>query len=480
MFEVTYSRAPLYEALSENIKGDPISFHVPGHKYGKVFSSNAKSSFHSILELDGTEIGRLDDLHAPEGVIKESQELASSYFESDETFFLVNGSTAGNLAMVLSVCKPGEKIIIQRNCHKSVMNGIELAGACPIFLSPLYEEETNRYSKVSRDSVKRALEEHPDSKGVLLTYPDYFGRAYELNEIADLVHAHKLPLLIDEAHGVHFHLDGSFPTSAMAAGADVVVQSAHKMAPAMTMASYLHVKGDRVNINLIRHYLQMVQSSSPSYPLMASLDLARAFMEGWGEAERLTLFSFIEEVREAFGSFTSTWRLLPVGEYDDPLKLTLEVDEVSGFELSRFLEEVQVVPELATSHQVLLILGLEPSLDRKELERRLDSVDSRLKNTSNNATIREVNISFPEIQTLEMGYADMQRMNDVQMRWSQAVGCIAAEAIIPYPPGIPLLMKGERISKIHYEHVLSLIDQGARFQNVNIEQGLRVFKGECL
>ena len=181
-----------------------------------------------------------------------------------------------------------------------------------------------------------------------------------------------------------------------------------------------------------------------------------------------------------FGSYTSTWRLLPNGKYDDPLKLTLEVDEVSGFELSRSLEGVQIVPELATSRQVLLILGLEPSFNCNELKSRLDSVDSQLKNTSNHATIREVKISFPEIQTLEMGYADMHRMDDVQMEWSQAVGCIAAEAIIPYPPGIPLLMKGERISKIHYELVLSLIEQGARFQNVNIEQGLRVFKGECL
>ncbi|MBX0359888.1 aminotransferase class I/II-fold pyridoxal phosphate-dependent enzyme [Halobacillus sp. Nhm2S1] len=465
---------PLYEALKRNIERDPVSFHVPGHKYGTVFNKQAYETYQSILQLDATEVEGLDDLHAPEGVIEEAQHMASDFFNSDHTFFLVNGTTVGNMAMILSVCHPWDEIIVQRNCHKSVLNALELSGASPVLISPRYERKTGRHSQVSVEDVEQALKNHPDSKAVFLTYPDYFGRTYDLEKIVEVVHSYRIPLLVDEAHGVHFQLGKPFPVAALTAGADGVAQSAHKMAPAMTMTSFLHVQGDRIDLTRVRHYLQMLQSSSPSYPLMASLDVARAYLASWNSSDKKELFSFLEQVKSLFSSY-DYW---DVKTTNDPLKLTLEVRGGTGFEWADALDAVGIVPELATTNQILLVFGLAPSMDLMLLKERLNTLDSQLKKHTNRATIIEDQIHFPAVQKLEYSYSFMQRMDVVRVDWQEAAGCVAAEAIIPYPPGIPLVMKGERLDEEQIAQVHSLVSQGARFQNTGMEQGVLVFKGE--
>ncbi|MYL39745.1 aminotransferase class I/II-fold pyridoxal phosphate-dependent enzyme [Halobacillus litoralis] len=465
---------PLYEALQKNREREPISFHVPGHKYGKLY----KGMHADFLGLDATEISGLDDLHAPEGVIRQAQEKAADFFGSDETFFLVNGTTVGNLALLLTVCGPGDEIIVQRNCHKSVLNGIELAGAKPVFIAPEFEEDTGRYSRVTPGSIKNALEQYPESRAVFLTYPDYFGRAYPLREIASIIHQMGIPLLIDEAHGVHFHLGSPFPEPALTAGADAVVQSAHKMAPAMTMASYLHIQGRRISSSRLRHYLQMLQSSSPSYPLMASLDLARDYLQQWSEEDRRRLLSFIEEVRAVWKGYPEHWRVHSGSSNDDDLKIILEPEKDTGFAVADVLEEEGLIPEMASSDQVLLVLGLEPYFSLDNLKKQLAFVDNKLKKMGNHATIKQDHISFPPIQTLEWSYSEMREKPAVVMDWNKAEGWVAAEAIIPYPPGIPLILKGERLSSTHIQAVHSLLKKGARFQNLDMATGVRVFKGE--
>ncbi|WLR48480.1 lysine decarboxylase [Halobacillus litoralis] len=362
---------------------------------------------------------------------------------------------------------------MQRNCHKSVLNALELSGASPVFISPRYEKETGRHSHVSHRDVEQALKDHPESKAVFLTYPDYFGRTY-LEKIAEVIHSYRIPLLVDEAHGVHFQLGNSFPKAALTAGADSVAQSAHKMAPAMTMASFLHVQGDRMDLNRVRHYLQMLQSSSPSYPLMASLDVARAYLASWKPSDKENLFDYLEKVKSLFKSY-NYWE---VRATDDPLKLTLEVRSETGFDWADALDTVGIVPELATTNQVLLVFGLAPSVDLMLLEERLKTLDSQLKKRRNRATIIEDQIQFPVVQKLEYSYSFMQRMDVVRVGWQEAAGYVAAEAIIPYPPGIPLVMKGERLNEQHVAQVHALLSQGARFQNTGMEQGVLVFKGE--
>ncbi|MBN6205931.1 aminotransferase class I/II-fold pyridoxal phosphate-dependent enzyme, partial [Ralstonia pickettii] len=170
---------PILHMLDNFQKRRPISFHVPGHKNGQVFPEEAVAHFKEILKLDMTELPGLDDLHAPEEAIAEAERLTREFFKSDHSFFLVGGSTAGNLAMILAVCKDGDKVLVQRNSHKSIINGLELAGAHPIFLTPQFDKTAQRFTSPSLETLKEALEKYPDVKAVILTYPDYFGKTYE-------------------------------------------------------------------------------------------------------------------------------------------------------------------------------------------------------------------------------------------------------------------------------------------------------------
>ena len=245
------------------------------------------SDLRLALPYDLTELAGLDDLHEPNGVIEEAQQLLTNLYGSDRSFFLVNGSTVGNLAMIYATCGVGDTVIVQRNAHKSIFNAIELTGSRPVLVSPVWDTNTMAAGTVAATQISRALELYPEARGVILTYPTYYGSTgIDLEEIIKICHSHDVPVLVDEAHGAHFVVGSPFPSSALTIGADVVVHSAHKTLPAMTMASFLHVKSSRVSAEKIAHYLQMLQSSSPSYLLMASLDDARAYAESYNEEDK--------------------------------------------------------------------------------------------------------------------------------------------------------------------------------------------------
>ena len=263
------SKTPLFDQLMKHHEGNPISFHVPGHKYGQVFPEKGRNYFSDILKMDATEITGLDDLHSAEGVILEAEKLLADLYRTQRSFFLVNGSTVGNLAMTLSTIKEDEIVLVQRNSHKSIMNGIKLANARPVFISPEYDLDYRVAGGLSYESVKSALIQYPNARAIILTYPNYYGMTVDLKSIIDLAHAHNIPVLVDEAHGVHFIAGDYFPPSAVELGADIVVQSAHKTLPAMTMGAFLHYQSRLVSSSNLQFYLQALQSSSPSYPLMA-------------------------------------------------------------------------------------------------------------------------------------------------------------------------------------------------------------------
>ncbi|MFZ3578518.1 aminotransferase class I/II-fold pyridoxal phosphate-dependent enzyme [Virgibacillus sp. DJP39] len=469
---------PIYNKLVNFSGKKPISFHVPGHKNGTLFPEQAKAVFGSALSLDMTELSGLDDLHAPFGVIAEAEELASDYFGSDHTFFLVGGSTAGNLAMILSVCSDGDKIIVQRNSHKSVMNGLELAGARPVFIAPEYDHTVNRYTSPSLDSIKQAIDLNPDSKGVVLTYPDYFGKTYDIKSVIDYAHVHNIPVLVDEAHGVHFSLGEPFPNSALELGADLVVQSAHKMAPSMTMSSYLHMNTPLILKQDISHYLQMIQSSSPSYPLMASLDLARSFLATMSHNDIKLILKSVRDIRSLFAEST-LWDVLPITDRDDPLKITLQTKPgLSGLDVAHAFEEKGIYPELATYNQILFIHGLAVFDGKRHLGNSIKIVTEQLKIMDKHATI-EITKVFPNsIEELAMGYKLMKKQTPYLQSLNEAIGEIAADSVIPYPPGIPIILKGERITANHIGLVKDLLQQGARMQNKDIDKCIYIYKGD--
>ncbi|MDF2683442.1 MAG: aminotransferase class V-fold PLP-dependent enzyme, partial [Brevibacillus sp.] len=418
---------------------------------GHSFDSEGRHRYQTILELDLTEINGTDDLHQPQGVIAEAQELAAEAFGAEETRFLIGGSTVGNLALIMTVCRPGDKILVQRNCHKSVYHGIIMAKATPIFLVPAVDLATGVAAGVRREDVERALHAQPDAKAVFLTNPTYYGMGIDLEKMAATVHRYDIPLLIDEAHGPHFGFHPAFPLSAMQSGADAAVQSTHKMASAMTMSSMLHVRGERIDRDRLFRYLAMIQSSSPSYVLMASLDLARRHLVTEASEEWDRLLPQLDKLRERTGRLT--WLEWPAVNASsvyaalDPLKLFLHVrtEQIDGFALQHVMEKHGIYAELADSSHVLLAASAgTTSRDLDALTRLLETLD--------------LEVEPGEERVLEAGVVSSHYLREQVVSMDEAVdalsemvplenslGRIVAEMVIPYPPGIPVLVPGERM-----------------------------------
>jgi len=470
-------RTPLYEALMKHVKQNPVSFHVPGHKNGNLFVKEPSQLFSNLLKYDQTELRGLDDLHQPEGAINEAQILAAELYKVKRTFFLVNGSTSGNLAMILSACKPGKSILVQRNSHKSVMHGLQLAGAKPIFFSPEFDKETGRSSIVNVETIKAAIEKYPDIKAIVLTYPDYFGSTYDLTSIVEYAHNRGIPVLVDEAHGAHFVLGDPFPKSAIECGADLIIHSAHKTLPAMTMGSYLHFQSDLIDEKTVRHYLQIVQSSSPSYLIMASLDLARKYVAQYSENDKDNLLKQIDRLRELLKTFP-LWDVENIRTHiDDPLKITLTSNQYSMTKVERWLNDNGIYPEMVQNNQLLLIAGLEfDDATIKQVERLKDVAHDDLtginRGTMNDKWYKNT------INELPISYDKLQKLNIEWLHWDEAVGQLAAESIIPYPPGIPFLLKGEMIEKEHVQWIQEAINEKIylQYNGKSLAEGIEVFR----
>lgn len=520
-------RAPLYEALLRYKKANHASFHVPGHKNGQAYrmgSNDRATELDQIMEIDVTEINGTDDLHHPEGVIKEAQQQAASLFGAEETYFLVGGSTAGNLALILSVCTaPGDVLLVQRNVHKSVIHGLMLAHAQAVFLAPQLHGASGLATIPSVETVREALRRYPGAKGLLVTHPNYYGMGASLAELVELCHAHGVPLLVDEAHGAHYGLHPALPVSALAQGADGVVQSTHKMLAALTMGAMLHVQGSLLDRSLLRQRLAMVQSSSPSYPIMASLDLSRSLLERQGHAAFRDGLAAADWLRQAIHTALPRFGILKTGSSgedaayttQDPFKLVLYdvFGGCSGYELQDKLETAGCIPEMSDERFVVLALSLGTTME--DAERLYQALQKISEGAGNGYETREENekgradgdlarkqeqkhghqqeqeqmqqpeqkdekkssapslVSTWNIETdLEDGVSspvpfDMQprSLEDIETVFVEdAQGRTAAEMIIPYPPGIPLLYPGEAISERTMNRLKGLRQSGAKCQ----------------
>lgn len=468
---------PLYDALAEFAKKKPISLHVPGHKNGLYFPSKGQQHFHSILEIDVTELSGLDDLHSPSGCIEEAQQLLAELYGSLASYFLINGSTVGNLAMILAVCKEDDIVLVQRNCHKSIIHGLELAGAIPVFLAAEIDKTSYVPSGIAYRIVREALEEYPHAKAVILTHPNYYGQATNLTAIIELAHTMEIPVLVDEAHGAHFCLGEPFPKSALEYGADIVIHSAHKTLPAMTMGSYLHFNSRLVDQEEVSRYISMLQSSSPSYPIMASLDLARFSLAFWKESGTEELQLFIKQFRESLESIKQVKVLSHINQ--DPLKVTIQTRcHLSGYELQGLFEQRGIYTELADPYNVLLILPLYIS------ETYIEAVSDLYEALQQYEIVSELNIP-PLMQTelysvLPFSYKRLKEYKTRIVSLDRSEGLIAGDMIVPYPPGIPIVMRGEQITKEHIAQWHLLVKSGSRFQGAAyIQEGnIKVYEIE--
>lgn len=514
-------QAPLVSALLDYKGKKDISFHVPGHKNGEAYSyfAEANELFGPILEIDVTEIEGTDNLHQPEGAILEAQQYAARFFGAEQTFFLVGGSTAGNQALILSACtSPEDIILVQRNVHKSVIHGLMFAHARAVFLTPEIDPESGLATIPSITTIQRAIERYPNAKGLLLTQPNYYGMvASTLVSIVELCHSYQIPVFVDEAHGAHFGLHGDFPNSALSAGVDGVVQSTHKMLSAMTMGSMLHIQGELIERNLLAQRLTMIQSSSPSYPIMASLDLTRFMLEAHGEsifAEPLIAAQMLREGigqlkryrllgpaltsiepqraeerkaderqddgckldarkedeyqadeqkrdgREADAQQAGAQNVYSAYDKQDPLKIVIcdALGIWSGYELQNRLYKLGCIPEMCDEHYVVFALG--QGTTKADAERLLAALEQlSMEETENKANhFFTWNNWLMEEEGSEPVQFNLSVISDEiteMIPLEQGVGRRSAEMIIPYPPGIPLLYQQELIT----EHILKRIMQ---------------------
>ncbi|GKU85043.1 lysine decarboxylase [Niallia sp. NCCP-28] len=461
------TNTPLYTRLSKFQERKNISFHVPGHKNGLLLS--LKEWKENLLSYDLTELTELDDLHAPTDIILHAEELLAELYGAKRSYFLVNGSTVGNLAMILGTAYEGQQVFVQRNSHKSIMNAIKLSKVKPILLNPQYDMEWEVPSTISVDMLKRAIKLYPDVKVLILTSPNYYGMVGELAKLIQLAHHNKIVVLVDEAHGAHFIGSNYFPISAVEAGADVVVQSAHKTLPALTMGSYLHFNSNLIEKERIEGYLSMLQSSSPSYPIMASLDIARSYIATFNRKDeeylRMQIFEFRKELNKI--------KQIKVLEYKegagDPLKITIQSTcSLSGFSLQKMLERQGIYTELADAKNLLFVFPLLKSgmyYPIEEAIKRIKRVFEKLPNDNHVLEDKGVSINIDtNIVELKLSEGEQSLRKKKYVLFDEAENGISAETVIPYPPGIPLLIPGEEITSNHIEQLKKLVQVGANFQ----------------
>lgn len=473
MFTDGQEKTPLFDAIVSYANDNKISFHTPGHKHGKGILKKLRSFVgEKVFQLDLSVMSEIDSLHEPSTVIKEAQVLAAKAYGADYSFFLVNGTTGGNQAMILSVCDPGDKIIIPRNAHKSVISAVILAGAEPVYIMPKIDEGTDLILNLTPEQVDEACRQNPDAKAVLVTSPTYFGLTADLEAIAEVVHQHDKILLVDEAHGGHLHFHPDLPKSALDSGADMCVQSTHKHLAALSQGSILHVKGVRVDILRLKTTLQMLQTTSPSYVILASLDVARFQMMHGGEQALGEVIRMCDEARAEINkipglSCVTREQVRAFSGLDlDPTKLTISTKGLpsSGYDLAKILNsEYGIQSEMSDFNHVLLFVSLgntpkELKLFVKALKKIVVDYKDMFMNTK-----KRKRIVFPVfIPRKELNPREALTKLTRKIPFKRSVGKVCAEIVCPYPPGIPVLCPGEVITQEIYTYLMNVLDSGAR------------------
>lgn len=464
--------APLLDALRVEVQSPTVSFYTPGHKRGRGTSDRITELFgRQIFQSDLPDLPGLS-LFAPDGAIAKAQNLAAEAFGADRTWFLVNGSTCGVMAAIVATCAPGDKIILPRNIHQSAIAGLIVSGAHPVFVVPEYDPVLDLTHNVAPETIAEALEQHADAKAVMIVSPTYQGVCGDIAAIARQVHNYGIPLLVDEAHGAHFAFHPALPTAALAAGADLAIQSTHKTLSAMTQASMLHLKGSRIDPGRVSKALQLLQSSSPSNLLLASLDAARQQMATQGKALLERTIRLADEARSRIEQIPGLSVLQPkptrtLGFYAlDPTRLTVTVSGlgIDGFTADEiFYEQLGVTAELPTLQHLTFIITLGNTAE--DGDRLVDAFKHLSEECRSKGTGKIEEQSFQKfapppnsMPVLSPRAAFFSPTETVPI--AQVVGRISAETICPYPPGIPILLPGEAITEDAIASLQKIVDAG--------------------
>lgn len=506
----------LYQELEKYSKTDFYPFHMPGHKRNVGFVEKEIP-----CEIDITEITGFDDLHHAKGLIKSAQERAARVFGAEESRYLVNGSTVGILSAIMGCTSRGDKILIARNCHKSAYNAVELNGLVPVYIYPRFYTDAELNGPIVPEDVKEILAQEPDIQAIVITSPTYDGVVSDVKKISELAHERGIPLIVDEAHGAHFGFHPYFPKNANTSGADVVIHSIHKTLPSLTQTALLHMNGKLVNRKKIEKYLHMLQSSSPSYVLMAGMDACIVTLEEkrnvWfeeyveklvrtrKELEKLERLKLLEpgRVRSVAQMRTRRSQSLRDGEQTQPIngnekaigydrsKILVSVKDagITSRELTNILRErYHLELEMTAGSYVLAMTSVadtEEGLRRLvEAFRKIDEeLDAEIKRrgceeVKVNDSVEERDSIF-SIPVLKMWHtnSEMEELSAQQgtkgLSWTESVGHISAEYAYIYPPGIPLIVPGEEISREAAERMLRYEQLGFSVEGMEAEGKIR-------
>jgi lysine decarboxylase len=459
--------------MQKYVNDETIPFHTPGHKQGKGMHDKLERILgRQALALDLALMPELDDLHEPHGPIKEAQDLAARLYGADYSFFVVNGTTGGIYAMILTIAGPGDKIIVPRNAHRSIIGGIILSGAIPVFMQPEVDLDLGLAMGVTAETVERTIRQHPDAKGVLIINPTYYGVATDLKKIADIVHKYNMPVVVDEAHGPHLKFGESLPLQALDAGADICAQSTHKIIGSLTQCSMVHCREGRISVPRLKAMLQLVQSTSPNYILMASLDVARMQMatEGGPLINRAVELSrhLRQEINKIPGLYCfGEEKIGNPGIYKlDPTKVTVTVKGLGmkGAEAERILRyEYNIQVELSDMYNILFLITLgDGEQEVRAIIGALADMAGRFHGTRDFAVVEDVyqNIRYPLPPEQVISPRQALFGHTLTIPFTQSAGKVCAEIVTFYPPGIPLLCPGERISTDIIDYCTRLQDAG--------------------
>lgn len=482
----TQNDTPLFSGLLQHIQKNPKQFHIPGHKKGKGMHPEFKEFIgENALAIDLINIEPLDDLHHPQKMIKHAQDLAAKAFHADHTYFSVQGTSGAIMTMIMSVCGPGDKIIVPRNIHKSVSSAIIFSGAIPIFIHPEVDHKLGFSHGITPNAVEKALHAHPDAKGVFVINPTYFGIAADLVKIVEIAHQYHIPVLVDEAHGVHIHFHDDLPLSAMQAGADMAATSVHKLGGSLTQSSILNIKEGLINPERVQAVMSMLTTTSTSYILLASLDVARKYLAEQGHA---LLTKTIIEAHRARNYINSIANLYCPGEdmlgseatfHYDPTKLIISVKNLSitGHEAEVWLREnFQIEVELSDMYNILCIITpADSEEDINYLLHALEELSNHYDRTNEEQSVR---VHVPDIPILAVSPRDAFYAEYEVIPLRDSAGRISAESIMVYPPGIPIFIPGEIISIENLEYIQDNIESDLPVQGLHDTslQTIRVLK----
>lgn len=446
---------PIVNGISEYLEEKIVPFSMPGHKNGRGFRDISEV----LLKGDLTEVDGLDNLQEPEGIIKEAEEKLTKLYKSEKSYFLVNGSTCGNLIMIFSSFKEGDKILVERNCHKSIMNGIILRKLKPIFINNIFHSKLKAPVGIDLNHLKYQLNLNKDIKGIILTYPNYYGVGINIEETLKIAKSFNLKVLIDSAHGAHFGFHKNLPSSIQSLKTDMVVMSAHKTLPSLTQTAWLHVN-NRNLIEEVEFYKNIFMSTSPSYMFMMTLDYSRNFLEERAEKAYDDLFSLIEEFKREVMEI-SYFKILDEKVLREGLDKNLLIKDVkvdksrivlnlekklSGNKLLNYLRKRGIQCEMSDNKNVVLIPSpFNTGEDFKKLIKALKECPLNI--------IEEEDVDFYLVDLPEKILEPFEVLNLDYERVSieESLNRVVAENVVPYPPGVPMLVMGEKIRKEHID-----------------------------